>query len=132
MKWTHRRTVVVAYIAIAVLVVTRPDFEYWPWLPLLGVGGGSIISLNIIVVRRQHNQSESAKIAAKKEELKLRKMEDDYMNKPMRDNGKLLLKLLVGVVALFVVFALVRAIWEGPESAQGIVDWIELLRCQCS
>ena len=130
MKWTHRMTIVTAYAVIALLAWTRCDFAYWYLLPLLG-GGGSILTVNIIWGRRQrHNQPESPRIAAKREEIKIREMEDDYADKPVRDSMKLLLKVTAGLIVVAVVCVLALVILKGPESAPGVTAWIELLWCQ--
>lgn len=131
MKWTHRGTIAVAYAVIAGLVMTRPDFEYLPWLPILVVGGGSLFTVNFIVQRRVGKQGESPRVAAAREDIEIRQMERDYLNKPGRDMDKTMLKIMIGIVAFFLILVLMQAIVAGPESAPGIVAWIELLWCQC-
>ena len=116
MKWTHRGTIAVAYAIVVGLVVTRPDFEYWPWLPLLGVGGGSLFSINIIVQRQRDRQSESQRVAAVREEIKIREMERDYINKPSRDAGRTLLKIMIGLFVVIMGLALAPVVW-------GVQNW---------
>lgn len=113
------------------LVVTRPDFEYWPWIPLLGAGGASLFSINIMVRRRRDKQTESRRVAAMREEIKLREMVREYRNKPSRDAGRALVKVVIATFVALLCLALAPVVWAGPESAPGIVAWIELFWCQC-
>ena len=128
MIWRHHYSLIISAVVTTVLVFVRPEPEWWFPIPLsVSWGAGHAIIIKI------EKSSEKRKTEALREELKRRRMVDDYerdraqpWRRDARNDGR---KIALGMLGLFVfVFG---GAWLGTYGVEGLVEWFPWWGCQC-
>lgn len=122
-EWKHHHSLLVSVVVTAVLVATRPDFEWEYMLPFIPLGGGGYW-LIIKIERRRSLEMEALKTRLRMEEMQAR--HDKKMLDMKLGTGR-----AIGFGVLFAFVGIMTLLWLGTYGPEGIQEWLGLFGCRC-
>lgn len=131
MIWRHIHSLLASAVVMAVLLVTRPDFEVWYLtLPALTAGGG--ITVNITVGRRRRRQSPM--LDSVDDEIEAKRRWWEFQKKVERDRTRTDRRIAYGVVIAMVLvigLPILGVILASPGTVEVVRRWLGLFGCSC-
>ena len=109
-----------------VLLVTRPDFEWWFLLPPSGLLGGG----HVIIIKLERRQM-SSRMADLKEELEMERMRAKHKERMTSSWYNRHFEVATMMVVCVIVVGLGGMMWFMSNGLEGVRELLELFGCGC-